>query len=194
MLAYLIESKTAMKYLGNYSDWLKPEWVDYVLNNTGIEMPKTDFVERDLLGAIAAGDRAEFCEYQKKYEAAGYAHDSLLYYIFEEQNFPFEIPLPSFIELQEGQGYYWNLFKYNPGNLLPIHSDKVTKWEKNCHRYWMPWLDWQDGHVFIYENTMVADYKAGDVYEFTNPFGVHGAANIGLTPRITFQITTYDIE
>jgi hypothetical protein len=39
---------------------------------------------------------------------------------------------------------------------------------------------------------MVADYKAGDTFIFPDPFGVHGAANIGLTTRITFQITVFD--
>jgi hypothetical protein len=56
----------------------------------------------------------------------------------------------------------------------------------------MSWLDWQDGHILVYENTMVADYKAGDTFVFPDPFGVHGAANIGLTTRITFQITVFD--
>ena len=181
-----------MKFIGNYAEWLKPEWVEYVLNNDGHEMPKYEFQENDLLGSIERGERAEFCEFQKKYEAVGFKHDSLLYYLFDENNFPFEVTLPPFIQLKEGQGYCWNLFKYKPGNLLPVHSDRVTKFEKNCERYWMSWQDWQDGHILIYEDTMIAPYKAADTYRFTNPFGTHGAANIGLTPRITFQVTIFD--
>ena len=132
-----------MKYIGNFKDWLKSEWVEYTLANDGSPQPKYEFEQNDLLGAIERGERAEFCEFQQKYEAAGYKHDSLLYYVFDQTNFPFEIPLPPFVNLKEGQGYYWNLFKYHPGNLLPVHSDKATKWEKNCERYWMSWLDWQ---------------------------------------------------
>ena len=181
-----------MDYIGNYKDWLKDEWVEYTLNNTGYEMPKYEFESNGILASIAAGERAEFCEFQKKYEKVGFKHDTLLYYLFDETNFPFEIPLPPFVELKEGQNYYWNLFKYYPGNLLPIHSDKTTKFEKNCVRYWMSWLDWQDGHILIYENKMIAPYKAADAYQFTDPFATHGAANIGLTPRISFQITIYD--
>jgi hypothetical protein len=182
-----------MKFIGNYKDWLKDEWVDYVLNHDGKEMPRWEFQKNGILDAIARGERAEFCEYQKKYEAAGYTHDSMLYWIFENDDIPFEIPLPPFVQLKEGQGYYWNLFKYNPGHLLPVHSDRATKFELNCERYWMSWLDYQEGHILVYEDTMIAPYKAADVFKFTNPFGTHGAANIGLTPRITFQITVYDI-
>ena len=181
-----------MKYIGNFKDWLKPEWVEYVLANEGKPQPKYEFQQNDLLGAIEREERAEFCEFQKKYEAVGYKHDSLLYYLFDQGNFPFEVPLPPFVNLKEGQGYYWNLFKYHPGNLLPVHSDKATKWENNCERYWMSWLDWQDGHILIYQDQMIAPYKAADAYKFTDPFGTHGAANIGLTPRITFQVTIFD--
>lgn len=182
-----------MIYIGNYGDWIKPEWVEYILNNDGKEMPRWEFIENGILEAVARGERAEFCEYQKKYEDAGYKHDSLLYYIYEKDDLPFELPLPPFIKLEEGQGYYYNLFKYKPGQVLPIHSDNNTEWEKNCKRYWMPWLDYTEGHVFIYESQMVTGYKAGDTYQFPNAFGVHGAANISLTPRILYQITIFDI-
>lgn len=182
-----------MEFIGNYSDWLKPEWVDYVLTHEGKEMPKYEFEQNGILESVAKGERAEFCEYQKKYEDAGYKHNSLLYYIFEQEDLPFKITLPPFVKLKEGQGYYWNLFKYKPGHLLPIHSDRAAKFEHNCERFWMPWLDYTDGHVYIYKDTMLSNYKAGDVFKFPDPFGVHGAANISLTPRITFQITTFDI-
>ena len=181
-----------MEYITNCKDWLKDEWVDYVLNNDGKEMPRYEFQENGILEAVAAGDRAEFCEYQKKYNDAGYSNDALLYYIFEQEDLPFDITLPPFIKLKENQGYYWNLFKYNPGHVLPMHSDRATDWELNCQRYWMSWLDYQEGHILIYEDNLIAPYKAGDTYKFTNPFGTHGAANIGLTPRITFQVTIWD--
>lgn len=183
-----------MKFIGNYKDWLKPEWIEYVLTHTGKEMPRYEYQKNNIQADIETGERAECCPLHQKYESAGYSHDSLLYYIFEQDDLPFKIDLPNFIELKENQGAYWNLFKYNPGNILPVHSDRSPKWEKNCDRYWMSWLDWEVGHVFVYDDYMVSNYKAGDLYKFTDPFGVHGAANIGLSPRITFQITTYDKE
>lgn len=186
-----------LKYLGNYRHWLKDEWIEYVTNNQGSPQPQFEFVENDILGAIERGERSEFCEYQKKYASAGYDLESTLYYVFDSSNLPFadEIGIPPWVtDYKEGTGTYFNLFKYGPGHILPIHSDKVTKFEKNCRRYWMPWKDYEEGHIFLYEDQLVAPYKAGDVFEFVNSFATHGAANIGLTTRITFQFTTYDYQ
>lgn len=183
-----------MKYIGNYRDWLKDEWIDYVNINKGIAQPQEEFVNNDIQGAVQRGERAEFCEFQQKYGAAGYDLTSLLYYIFDGRNFPFDIGIPPWVEgYKEGiTGTYFNLFKYNPGHILPIHSDRVTKFENNCRRYWMSWKDYEEGHILIYDNKLIAPYKAGDVFEFTDPFAIHGAANIGMSTRITFQFTIYD--
>ena len=56
-----------MKYIGNFKDWLKSEWVEYTLANDGSPQPKYEFEQNDLLGAIERGERAEFCEFQQKY-------------------------------------------------------------------------------------------------------------------------------
>lgn len=183
-----------MKLVGNFRDWLKDEWLDYVYNNEGLPQPKFEFESNDILGAVERGDRAEFCEYQKRYTESGYDLKSLMYYIFDSSNFPFDIGVPPWIEEfnKETKGMYYNLFKYQPGHLLPMHSDRTTKFEKNCKRYWMSWKDYEDGHILIYDNELISPYKAGDVFEFTDPFAPHGAANIGLSTRITFQVTIYD--
>jgi len=183
-----------MKFIGNYRDWLQDEWITYVQENEGIEQPKAEFVDNDIEGAVERGERAEFCEFQKKYGGAGYDVKSLLYYIFDGRNFPFDIGVPPWVKgYKEGvSGTYFNLFKYKPGHILPIHSDRVTKFEKNCTRYWMSWLDYVPGHILIYDDKLIAPYRAGDVYEFDDPFAIHGAANIGLSERITFQFTIYD--
>lgn len=183
-----------MIFVGNHGDWIKPEWVEYILSHDGKEMPRWEFEKNGILEAVARGERAEFCEYQKQYEKAGYKYDSLLYYIYENDDLPFDIGLPPFANLQQGQGYYYNLFKYKPGQVLPIHSDNNTDWEKNCRRYWMPWLDYTEGHVFIYESQLMTGYKAGDVYQFPNAFGVHSACNLSMTPRILYQLTIFDIK
>jgi len=60
-----------------------------------------------------------------------------------------------------------------------------------CNRYWMPLQDYTAGHVFIYKDKMIADYKAGDVYQFDNETDTHGAANIGHTSRIMLLVTEY---
>lgn len=183
-----------MEFIGNYRHWLKNEWLDYVIKNEGSPQPKYEFEKNDIMGAIERGDRAEFCEYQKQYQAAGYDLTSSMYYVFDSSNFPFNIGIPPWVTdyTEEITGTYYNLFKYNPGHILPMHSDRTTKFEKNCRRYWMSWKDYEEGHILIYKNELIAPYKAGDVFMFTDPFATHGAANIGVTTRITFQFTLYD--
>jgi hypothetical protein len=56
----------------------------------------------------------------------------------------------------------------------------------------MPFQDYKPGHIFMYENQVITNYKAGDVWEYTDSGALHGAANIGHTPRIVLQISTYE--
>jgi hypothetical protein len=48
------------------------------------------------------------------------------------------------------------------------------------------------GHVFAYDNSVLQDYRAGDMYEFTNSGMWHGAANLGFNPKISLQIVLFD--
>ena len=59
-------------------------------------------------------------------------------------------------------------------------------------RYTMFLQDWEPGHIFVYDDTYISNYKAGDIYEWSNPMTVHGPANIGYNTRYTLQITMYD--
>jgi hypothetical protein len=79
-----------------------------------------------------------------------------------------------------------------PGNFMPMHVDPHTLYEKNSCRYWMPLQDWKPGHVFMYENEVITDYKAGDVWMYRESGALHGAANIGYTPRLVLQVSTYE--
>ena len=62
---------------------------------------------------------------------------------------------------------------------------------KNCKRYWVPLQDFIPGHVFIYGNSMVANYRRGDVFQYENSQDEHGAANLSFVPRIVLQVTEY---
>ena len=54
-----------------------------------------------------------------------------------------------------------------------------------------PLQDFIPGHVFIYGNSMVANYKRGDVFQYENSQDEHGAANLSFVPRIVLQVTEY---
>jgi hypothetical protein len=53
--------------------------------------------------------------------------------------------------------------------------------------------DYHPGHIFVYKDEMITNYKKGDVYAYTSSTDLHGAANIGHIPRLVLQITEYDI-
>ena len=86
--------------------------------------------------------------------------------------------------------YHWWITKLYPGQFMPMHTDPHTH-EQSCNRYWIPLQDYQPGHIFIYKDKFITDYKAYDVFEYENEQDMHGAANIGHTPRVVLQVTEY---
>lgn len=166
-----------MELIGNFRQYINPEWIGEILNSRGMGRPaegKTpDSVEEDN-------------EYQRAL-AAGYKATDIYFYMFDKSNTSFDLNLP-FID----KPYHWWITKMLPGNFMPMHTDPHTLYQKNSERYWMPWQDYQPGHIFLYENKMITDYKAGDLYRYSDSAALHGAANIGHVPRIILQISTYE--
>lgn len=120
------------------------------------------------------------------------------------ENYKFE--LPSIIPKQ--RRIWWWFVRLNPGEMQLMHYDMhplgvfhndntfgtVNRAEElvNPTRYTMYLQDWEPGHIFTYDNKMNADYKKGDVYEWSGPEIFHGVANLSFTPRYTLQITMCD--
>jgi len=77
---------------------------------------------------------------------------------------------------------------------MPMHVDPHTTVQKNAQRFWIPLQDWEIGHIFKFQDEIVTNYKKGDIYEYDDAQGLHGAANIGLTPRVVLQVTLYEEE
>lgn len=166
-----------MKYLGNYKQYIDNHWLEEILNSKGMGRPlegkKPETPEEEL-------------EYQRA-RLAGYRDDAVYFYMFDKNNVSFEMNLP-FIEEQ----YHWWITKMLPGNFMPMHVDPHAVFQKNSRRYWLPLQDWEPGHIFMYENQVITDYKAGDLYTYVDATALHGAANIGFTPRVVLQISTYE--
>jgi len=166
-----------MKYIGNYSTWIDQFWIDYILSNPGFARP-------------AEGKKPdspqELAEYQKLRDA-GYSDDARYFYMFTQENFPFELVVPF-----TDQKYHWWFTKMNPGNFMPMHVDPHTLYQPGSQRFWVALQDWQAGHIMMYENQVITDYKKGDVFVYENANALHGAANIGYVPRIILQVSTYD--
>jgi hypothetical protein len=92
-----------------------------------------------------------------------------------------------------GTSYY----RMMPGTILPTHSDLYKKYielfglqgqEHTIRRAIIFLEDWQSGHYFEGNGEPYIKWRAGDTVEwcYNTP---HLAANVGMTPRYTLQIT-----
>ena len=105
-----------------------------------------------------------------------------------------------FIDIFTGQGWKdigTSYYRMNTGTVLPTHGDLYLKYidlfdlqgrEHTIRRAIVFLEDWQSGHYFEGLGRPYTDWKAGLVVEW--PYDTpHLAANLGLTPRYTLQIT-----
>jgi len=92
-----------------------------------------------------------------------------------------------------GTSYY----KMDTGVVLPDHRDLYTRYvelfnlsglEHTIHRAIVFLEDWQSGHYAEYDHEPFVGWRAGDCMTWCNDTP-HLAANIGLLPRYTLQIT-----
>jgi len=167
----------AMKFIGNYKEWIQDQWIDEILSSRGTGRPGE---------GKTPDSKEEEIEYQKARDA-GYNDKSIYFWMFDKNNVTFKINPPFIISK-----YHWWITKMLPGNFMPMHIDPHTLYEKNSQRYWIPFQDWEPGHIFLYKDKVITDYKAGDVYIYDEAEALHGAANIGYTPRIVLQLSTHN--
>lgn len=168
-----------MKLVGNYKDWIKPEWLEYMANNDGETHPKLDPKEY-----ASANSIAKFREY-------GYDVDnSIFWYSFEPTTLPFDIKPPFTVD---GKVDWW-FVKMKCNNFIPFHRDHAPRNECDglkARRFWMPLQDYVEGHVFIMKDELVKGYKAGDVFEYEDD-SRHGVFNLSMgVTRYTFNFNFY---
>lgn len=169
------------KLVANFGDWIKPEWIEYLLKEPGMRKPEY----------IPGQD-----EFNQAHEKITNTYDMrhTFWYKFESKNFPFPAPFPftvDGVEFKEGKNCEWWILKYLPGNLMPFHVDmdgSITHMTK----FWMPLQDYKQGHVMIYGDELVANYKAGDLFMFEDLLTPHGACNMGYEPRLLLCMTMYN--
>ena len=167
-----------MKYIGNYSEWIKKEWIDYLLSSQGEKHPRIDPNE------YGKGNKLD------KLRQYGYKLEDTFWYSFESRSFPFEFEPP----FDLGKNYDWWFVKMLCGNFIPFHRDHPPgKYENmTVRRFWMPLQDYTEGHIFIMEDEFLKNYRAGDVFEYELDGGRHGAFNISMgIPRLTLNFQGY---
>ena len=70
----------------------------------------------------------------------------------------------------------WWIKKLLPGDGFPVVNLTET-----TRRLWMPLTDYEMGHIFIYEEQMIAPFSSGDLFEFEHN-SPYAAVNLGVKP------------
>jgi hypothetical protein len=87
-------------------------------------------------------------------------------------------------------------YKMNTGDILPVHSDHYMSYRRvfnllkneTIYRAIVFLEDWKSGHYFEIDSHPITNWKKGD-YAFWSGEVPHMAANIGIEPRYTLQVT-----
>lgn len=165
-----------MKLIGNYNDWIKQEWIDWIMSNSGLGLPR-DF------GPDIVKKCGSFAERALK---GGYDLSKVHYHVYNATNVPFKLKFT-----ENDDDIEWRFVKLLPGDVMPMHLDSdipdfITK------KYWMPLQDYQSGHVFMWGDTSITGWKKGDLYQFEDNNEWHGASNIGYSPRIILNLNVWN--
>lgn len=159
-----------MLYHGNYKDWVQQDLFNNVLNSTGEVGPGRELNEASKQQGDVWKDITNVgAQWSFHYEEIG--------------TFP-ELPIP-----YQGTINWW-FVKINPTCVFPIHRDTFKK--DTVRRLWIPYQDYISGHIFIYNDIFIKDYKAGDIFEFDDPTALHGSANITTIPKVSLQVVIYE--
>lgn len=172
-----------MELIKNYADWITPEFMEFISTNDGDTVPVWQpdrWKGHPMLDE--ARERARFGYSNNKHNFQQFNMKSK-----DMANVVFEPPV-----IEEGRKVSWWIIKLLPGQMQAMHFDPILIELKNPTRYTLFLQDWQPGHIYTWDDQMIANYKAGDLYRWTDPMCYHGCVNIGYETRYTLQITIHD--
>lgn len=168
-----------MKLVGNFKDWIRPEWIEFMENNQGMAHPKNKE------GPYGVNKAVEF----------GYSKNQMpLWTTYGVDDFAADLgitPVPIDADYDDWDGWFCKL---EPGQCIPAHDDGYDNHiEKTCitTRFWMPLQDYVTGHGWVHGDTFYNNYKAGDLYQQDG--SVHFAFNATNTKQVryTFNFWIY---
>lgn len=85
----------------------------------------------------------------------------------------------------------WNIQKQIPGRFTIPHYDLYhsvkTHTREQIVRFWIPLEDAKFGHALFVDNTVLTDFKAGEMYDWDIE-DLHAAVNVGFDPRYTLLL------
>lgn len=173
-----------MKFIKNYKDWIPPGLIESLDSHPGDSIP--------IWNEEKLSSHPELYKY-RELARPGYSNGTQAYQRFTRLTDgckEFNLQLPDFPEKRKDS--FWWVVKLNPGQMQFLHVDHYLYGAVNTVRYSMFLKDWEPGHIFVYDDKILTNYKAGDVYEWDDNMVEHGVVNIGFTNRYTIQIALYD--
>lgn len=173
-----------MKYIGNFANWIDPLLMEHLKTHEGDYTP------------VWQPDRWRGHPLLDKFRELarpGYSKNSPMFHQFNIKSKDMQGIVVNLPDLPETRNCcFWWFVKLLPGEMQAMHIDPHLVEVSNPVRYTMFLQDWEPGHIFVYDDKMISNYKAGDVYEWSDPMIVHGVVNIGFNTRYTLQITMHD--
>jgi len=173
-----------MIFVKNYSNWISDELMNFLIHDVGDTTP--------VWQPDKWAGRPEL-ESARETLRPGYSHRGDVFQQFSPQTESIKkinFKTPSIPD--DDRKMFWWFIKLLPGQMQPMHFDPHLLETKNPKRYTMFLQDWIPGHIFVYNDKYISNYKKGDLFLWDDPMMQHGVVNIGFSNRYTLQITTYD--
>jgi len=173
-----------MEYIGNFKDWITPELMQHLSTHDGDTTP---------VWQPERWSGHPLLEQYKEMARPVYSQNTPLFQQFNAGSADmqgFKIDLPKFPK--ERKNWAWWFVKLLPGQMQAMHIDPHLIEVKDPVRYTMYLEDYHPGHIFVWDDKISSNYKAGDVYEWSDPMIVHGCVNISYKTRYTLQVTGHD--
>lgn len=180
-----------MKLVGNYNRWIPQGFVEMILAEDGdimpVYQPEKWQGKPEWDSARIALENAGYPELDYKFHQYTVQTPCVQQFMKETGWSYFHPILPHWCE----HGHWW-IVKYLPGDMQPMHFDPHVIDTKDCLRYTMMLTDFEDGHIFTYNNYLLNNYNVGDLFQWPDPMILHGAGNISMIPRISLQLSFYN--
>lgn len=173
-----------MEYIGNFKSWVTDDLMNHLITKQGDTRPVWQpdrWKGHPVLDEFRENLRQGYSN--NKHDFQQFNGDSL-----DMKDFDIKFPdLP-----KSRKHLHWWFIKLLPGQMQAMHVDPHLVEVENPVRYTMFLQDYIPGHIFVWDDKMAANYKIGDVFEWSDPMIVHGCVNISYTTRYTLQITMHD--
>lgn len=172
------------KFIKNEKNWVTPELMNHLEIHTGDTIPVWQperWTGHPVLDEFREKARPFFENNTPYFQQFNIRSKDM-------ENFP--INLPEFPNTRSKM--HWWFIKLLPGQMQTMHIDPHLMDVKNPIRYSMFLQDYIPGHIFMFDDFMATNYKAGDIFEWNDPECIHAAVNVSYDIRYTLQVTYHD--